>query len=271
MGKASSSKKVARAARTGGGRTKRGGSRSWLFPGFMSLVVVLGTFLVFTSRNDLAPDLSRPRPPGGPGNPGDHWHAAIGFDICGAFAPPIQDQTDPLGIHTHGDGVVHVHPFSSVSAGNRARLKVFMDAVKAEVTNEEIRLPGQEARKNGDKCGEQSGEVRVKVWNSRDPSDQGQIWAGDPGDIRLRDNQLITVAFKPKDADISRPPTADELDRLTDLGPTIPPTVPGTPTSEPVTAPTAPVDPNATTVPPTPPDPTATTAAPPPPPPPPSP
>ena len=37
MGKASSAKKVARAARTGGGRTRRG-TTSWVWPGLMAAV-----------------------------------------------------------------------------------------------------------------------------------------------------------------------------------------------------------------------------------------
>ena len=44
MGKASSAKKVARAARTGGGRTRRG-TTSWVWPGLMALVVVIGLSL----------------------------------------------------------------------------------------------------------------------------------------------------------------------------------------------------------------------------------
>ena len=49
MGKASSNKKVARVARTGGGRTARGrGSLVW--PGVLTLTVVLGTSLIFYSR-----------------------------------------------------------------------------------------------------------------------------------------------------------------------------------------------------------------------------
>src|SRR5205085_6332474 len=129
MGKASSSKKVARAARTGGGRTRRG-STSWLWPTLMAVIVLLGTAGVVYSREQRQPDTSRPVA-SGPGRPGDHWHAAIGFYVCGQFQPNISEAADPLGIHTHADGIVHVHPFASRSAGKNAKLGVFFDTVNA--------------------------------------------------------------------------------------------------------------------------------------------
>ncbi len=139
MGKASSSKKVARAARTGGGRTRRGSS-SWLWPALMAVIVVLGTAGVVYSREQRAPDNSRPVAAGA-GREGDHWHAAIGFYICGQFQPDISAAADPLGIHTHDDGIVHIHPFTSRAAGKNAKLGVFFDTVDAKVSSTELRLP----------------------------------------------------------------------------------------------------------------------------------
>jgi hypothetical protein len=133
MGKASSSKKVSRVARTGGGRTRRG-STSWFWPGFIGVIVVLGTIgIVFSkSQQDATADDTPPRA-AGEGQAGDHWHAAIGFNFCGQFQPDIADEADPLGIHTHADGVVHIHPFRQASAGRNATLGVFFEAVNAEV------------------------------------------------------------------------------------------------------------------------------------------
>ncbi len=218
MGKASSSKKVARAARTGGGRTRRGAT-SWLWPSLMALIVLLGSAGVVYSREQRQPDTSRPIASSG-GVAGDHWHAAIGFYICGTFAPPVVAAADPLGIHTHGDGVVHVHPFTGRAAGKNAKLGVFFDTVDAKVSSTEIRLPGQDAKKNGDKCDGKSADVQVKIWPSRDPAAESTVYKGDPGDIRLLDNQLITVAFVPAGTDIPRPPSEAQLDKLTDIGTT---------------------------------------------------
>jgi len=218
MGKASSSKKVARAARTGGGRTRRGSS-SYLWPSLMAVIVLLGTAGVVYSREQRQPDNSRPVA-AGPGRQGDHWHAAIGYFICGAFAPNVVETADPFGIHTHGDGVVHTHPFSSRASGNKAKLGVFFDTVKVEVSSTRLDLPGQDAKENGDECDGKPANVQVKIWATRDPADEGTLYKGNPGDIRLVDNQLITVAFVPDGTEIPRPLSEPQLDNLSDLGTT---------------------------------------------------
>ena len=247
MGKASSAKKVARAARTGGGRTRRG-STSWVWPTLMAFVVILGTAGIVYSRDQRQPDNSRPLAASG-NRAGDHWHAAIGFYICGQFAPNLPEGTDPLGIHGHGDNVVHIHPFGSSAAGKRARLEIFFETVDVDVTDDSIKLPGQDRKSNGDDCENGDGRVQTKVWDSRDPSDQGRIVSGDPSDIRPQDGQLITIAFVPEGTDIPRPPSADTLDNLSDLQPTPASTTSTTTATSETTSPasTTPPDINATT------------------------
>ena len=215
MGKASSAKKVARAARTGGGRTRRG-STSWVWPGLMAAVVILGTAGIVYSRDQRQPDNTRPLAAAA-GRQGDHWHAAIGFHICGSFVPNLPEGDDPLGIHGHGDNVVHIHPFGASSSGKRATLEVFFDTVGADVSDDRIELPGQDTKRNGDKCGDKTGVIRTKVWDTRSPTDQGRIVEGDPSNLRPQDNQLITIAFGPEDADIPKPPSEPNLDALTDV------------------------------------------------------
>ena len=217
MGKASSAKKVARAARTGGGRTRRG-STSWVWPTLMAFVVVLGTAGIVYSRDQRQPDNSRPLAASA-GRAGDHWHAAIGFYICGQFASNLPEGTDPLGIHGHGDNVVHIHPFGSSASGKRARLSVFFDTVEVDVSDDFIDLPGQDRKTNGDDCETGEGRVETKVWDSRDPADQGRVVPGDPATIRPQDGQLITIAFVPEGTEIPRPPSAATLDNLSDVGP----------------------------------------------------
>ena len=247
MGKASSSKKVARAARTGGGRTRRGTS-SLGWPIAMGMVGVLGTACIVYSREQRQPDTSAPVA-GAPGKAGDHWHSAIGFDICGTFAPNLADPgVDPLGIHTHGDGVVHTHPFSARAAGKNARLGVYFEIFDdLKVSANEIDLPGQEAKRDGMECDGKPAVVRTKIWQSRSPTEEGEVYNGDPGDIRLGDNQLITIAFLPADAEIRKPPSEVSLDNLSDVAPQpteVPPepsttTVPGATTVPPATSTTS--------------------------------
>jgi len=219
-------RKVARIARTGGGRTKRG-QGSWFFPALMTTVVVLGTALIVQSRSSRQPDNSAPR------IGVHHWHAALGFDICGTFAGNIPDNgQDPLGIHTHGDGVMHIHPFSSQAAGRRATLGVYLDTLGIDASSSEFKLPNDTTtHKTGDKCGEQEARVVTKVWDTRVAGDEGRIVTGNPGDIRLLNNQLITIALVPEGAEIRKPPSEPQLDNLSDVPGATTTSIPDTTTS----------------------------------------
>ena len=243
MGKASSAKKVARAARPGGGRTRRG-TTSWVWPGLMSLVVILGTAGIVYSRDQRQPDNTRPFA-AAPGRPADHWHAAIGYYICGSFVPDLPEGDDPLGIHGHGDNVVHIHPFGASSAGKRATLEIYFDTVGADISDDRIELPGQDTKRNGDRCENGPGTIQTKIWDTRSPSDPGRIVEGDPSNIRPQDNQLITIAFVPEGTEIPRPPSEPTLDRLTDVAP--PPGATTTTINPNAATTTIANDPNATT------------------------
>ena len=178
----------------------------------MAVVVLLGTAGIVYSRDQRQPDTTRPFTT-------DHWHAAIGYYICGSFVPNLPEGDDPLGIHGHGDNVIHIHPFGASSTGKRATLDVYFDTVGADISDDKIELPGQETKRNGDRCEDGPGVIRTKVWDTRSPTDSGRIVEGDPSNIRPQDNQLITIAFVPEGDDIPRPPSAANLDRLTDVGP----------------------------------------------------
>src|SRR5262245_14519589 len=106
MGKASSNKKVARAATTGGGRTARGRT-PWLYYGTLTLAVLLGVGLIVQSRRQRQTELAQGTvvPPRladtNTNRPADHWHMAYGFYLCDAFAPELPDNAAKGGIHTH--------------------------------------------------------------------------------------------------------------------------------------------------------------------------
>lgn len=249
MGKASSTKKVARAARAGGGSTRAGRSaRSYFWPGFISVVVVLGTLGVVVSRSEkrsaAAPMSAPSRDSSPPRASVDHWHAAYGVDICGKFLSPVSDQTDPIGIHTHGDGVIHVHPFrlkgrANSFSGKNANLRAFLRSVGGQISDKEIQVPGHKAKRNGMKCNGKPGQVQVVTWNKGDPVDQGTTVTGNPGDLRLLDHMLVTVAFVPKGTKIAQPTSAPQLDRLTDVASASSTTIPGDPAAPPSLPPPA--------------------------------
>lgn len=211
MGRASSSKKVARAASTGGGRTSRGRT-PWLWYATMSVVVVLGVLGVVFSRADLDKAAADP-----PAIGKDHWHAAYGVSICGSFIPGLNDaQGDRLGIHSHGDGLIHIHPTSANAAGKKAQLGVFMEEVGVKLTSTSIDLPDADERKDGDKCGGKPGKLQVGVWETPD-DDTVSIVKGDPNDLRLKQAQVITIAFLAEGQKLEKPASASEVSSPSDV------------------------------------------------------
>ena len=130
MGKASSSKKVARAAGTGGGRTHRGRT-PWTYYSVIALVVILGIVGTWASRDRrLARSTTRAAPPP---TVGTVWNEGYAVYECGKFAPAITHAKDPEGITTgNGDGIIHIHPTVKSAAGKNATLGKFADAVGHE-------------------------------------------------------------------------------------------------------------------------------------------
>jgi hypothetical protein len=232
MGRASSSKKVARAASTGGGRTARGRT-PWVWYSAITLVVALGVYGIYISREDLSQAAADP-----PSIGKDHWHAAYGINICGKWHPGLTDtQGDRVGIHSHGDGLVHIHPTSSTSAGKNARLGVFMTEEGVKLTKTSIDMPDAKKLSNGDKCGGKPGELKVVQWQTPDDSTAEPV-TGDPNQLKLKQAQVITIAFVAKGTKITKPQSASQVhtpsDQPTDLG--TPATTPS-PASTPETAP----------------------------------
>lgn len=216
MGKASSNKKVARAASTSGGRTA-GGRTPWGYYLAIILIVVLGTALVYVSRsNHLKVDNNVGPTPPVVGV--DHWHEAYSFYVCtsataGKFLPPFPYQVDPAGIHTHGDGVIAIHPYEKSAAGKNAVIGVFTAALNVTLNAGELGIPSYKGYsghvfRDSDSCGGKPGHVQVETFAGS--TDQvGAPFNGDPRQARLADKAMIVVAFMPRGARIPPPPTAN--------------------------------------------------------------
>lgn len=216
MGKASSAKKVARAARAGG-RVSSGQPRSLLFPGVVALVVLLGVSLVVYARSD-----RRSEDLGGVPQLGDHIHQAFGINVCGEFLPVVPEFESQIGIHTHGDGVIHLHPFSQLGAGANATLGRYMkDASEAGVemslTSRKLTYLDETYEEGETECeGVENPQLRVAYWeNVQGDDSEPQITTGDFTDLRLTDDGAgITVFFGDPDADIPKPPQSNQLAEL---------------------------------------------------------
>jgi hypothetical protein len=217
MGKASSAKKVARAARAGG-RVSAGQPRGLLFPGVLALVVVLGLVLVVYAREDRRDDDL-----GGVPQLGDHIHQALAFNVCGEFLAEMPEFESTVGIHTHGDGVIHIHPFSQLGVGANATLGRYLDDAK-EQGGLDIALSSSkldyldETYEEGDTpCeGVEDPQLRMAYWeNVQDAASDPEVTTGDFSDLRLtQDGAGITIFYGDPDADIPKPPNAAQLAEL---------------------------------------------------------
>jgi hypothetical protein len=211
MGKASSSKKVARAARAGG-RSSGTKQRNLLFPSVIGVIVLLGTALIAFAANDrkseadIAPVANQ-----------DHWHAAIGVSVCGEAQPPTQEFESPIGIHTHGDGVIHIHPFSDGGAGENATLGAYLEGAGIEASDTTLTIGDESWEEGEDECDGEAAELIVAQWKDVQSTDENPaLIRRDFDDIRFRDDgEGYTIAFVPEGTtDIAKPESAAQLAEL---------------------------------------------------------
>jgi hypothetical protein len=224
VGKASSAKRVAKVAQSSS-RTRVRGGQHLGFYSIVALVVLLGSLLVAYGRHTGSANASTP-----PIVFKDHWHAAYGIYACDKFLapitntedfiPPNQDQT--VGVHSHGDGVVHIHPFMSIASGRNAKLGVFFKVESIKASNTKFELPeGLGTFKNGDDCGGKPGTWKLAVWDDANATADPKIYITDFANVRFtKDRMAMTLAFVNSDTDLKtlKPPSIPQLDKLTDLG-----------------------------------------------------
>lgn len=230
MGKASSNKKVARAAKAGGGRARAAGERNILFPTTLAAVVILGVLLVVYARDERSAEALE-----APLAFEDHWHSAYGIYVCDEFVPDLPEFTAPQngGNHTHGDGLFHIHPFSPARSGENATLvNWFGDAGEVlgggdELGEDSLGVPGGETYVEGeDSCDGVEGDpiVQVAVWDTAfaaaEDEDPDRVVTEDFESIRFEDDGMaFTIAFAPRGADLPAPPSLDALAGVgSDLG-----------------------------------------------------
>ena len=241
----SSTNKAAKLAKSGSGKKVRfqGGT---LFPVVVAVVIALGLSLVAYARQS-QPSVDASGAP----QVSDHWHHAYGFYLCDTWfkleGDAEQQGTDDFtqyqrsGIHSHDDGLMHWHPFTSVAVGSNARLGVFLDTYGIDLTNDKLTFPESQqvaletqlaaqdppredvlVWEDGDTCtvdgSEENAELKVVVWNNFTDSDGGTTYIADFDNIRLdRDQMVVAIAFVPDDTDVSMPPWAPELPSLGEI------------------------------------------------------
>lgn len=226
----SSAKKVAKLAQRGKGKKVRfqGGT---LFPAVVLATVVLGLLTIVYARQ------SRPDPGSFPPQVGDHWHAAYGMYVCDGWLPKlvgnqeetvtdtqgnqsyVNDTFGRTGVHSHDDGVIHYHPYSTASVGKRARLGVFLDVYGVELSEDRLELPEEQGGDVYDvddfQCNGEDVEIKVVAWDSYTDTGKGTTLITNLPDAAIKnDGMVFAIAVVPVGTDVSMPPWAAELPEL---------------------------------------------------------
>jgi hypothetical protein len=122
---------------------------------------------------------------------GDHWHARLRLVVCGQELPPLR--AFPGGVHTHGDGYMHIHPENASEEGRGASLVKFFEYARAalgsgRLSQDALQVPGDATvYRNGEPCPSgphqgHTGTVKVTV-NGRRVSDVASYVPQDGDDI----------------------------------------------------------------------------------------
>ena len=131
----------------------------------------------------------------------------------------VNEQFSLTGIHSHGDGIIHYHPNSTKSTGNRAKLGVFLDVYGVKLDDTSLTLPadqgGESWSTKDTKCNGKPTELRARVWDHyTDPNNYHDV-VTDFNNIRItNDGMVIAIGFVPKGADIPMPDWAAQLPTL---------------------------------------------------------
>ena len=176
------------------------------FPMAVALVVVLGSLLVVWARTDREAT-SAPRV-------GDHWHSAYDIYVCDSYRSKVVLETDPNGIHSHGDGLLHIHPFNKLASGSDATLGEFFSAFGGRIDDSSLVLDTGEELVEGADCGGQPMVLKVARFDADDMERDPEIVTEDLDGVRfLKNREAFTIAMVPADVD----PPAPRSERLTFL------------------------------------------------------
>jgi hypothetical protein len=139
---------------------------------------------------------------------GDHWHAALGVDDCGTWVPnwqwppgnvtaqnaagagsPARAGTGGLvyaGLHSHGDGLIHMEPATTEDEGKNATLGRYFKYGGWKLSSSSIDFVNVK-RKTGDTCDGKPGVLRWAV--------NGKEMHSDPAKYKLLDGDAIELVF----------------------------------------------------------------------------
>jgi hypothetical protein len=199
---------------------RRSGSMVWTVT--TVIVVLIGVLLIVVSYSDRQDEVAvAPRI-------NDHWHAYLGINVCGQWLPASPEFHNrasetglQAGLHSHGDGLMHLHPFSSDEAGNNATVGRFAEYGGWSLSGTSMTMWDGNEHKNGQFCAEdddEPGELQWAVGHYGEPW-TGKPRTGNPADYKPKNADIVAVYFLPKGDPLPEPPDAQTaLANIQDLG-----------------------------------------------------
>jgi len=167
---------------------------SWLPIAAIVVVIgaITGVFLAFARGTSAQPSI------------GDHIHAGLDIYVCGQQQPNLP--FFEAGVHTHGDGLIHIHPETASEEGSGAAVGKFFQYGGWELTTSTLRLPGDRTFNNGDPCPDgQPGVLRMLKYRLswRSTSGDNALLAQECSRVTDADMQEVKdfPKYVPKDGD----------------------------------------------------------------------
>ncbi len=209
---------------------RRSGAARWLLPVLVagavaSLAVLAVMFTVVGSAP--APQIGaevldpaiggEPDSSVGPTANVDHWHKAFGVYLCGDWLIEPQETTDIGGLHSHQDGLLHIHPFLPETEGTGATLSRFMESFAYTLTDRSFTDDlGNTVTEGESDCDGEPARLAVAIWDAA----VGEVPSGAPDRIVTdgladvifeRDGGAIAITFVADGAELSVPPWSERL------------------------------------------------------------
>ncbi len=167
-----------------------------------------------------------------------HWHSAYGIFQCDKYLEPIDgtEFADPVGLHSHDDGLLHIHPFLLRVSGRKARLGIWMESAYLTASSKQLKFPtpgkrGSTGRvsvpsdfvtlKAKSTCQDKKGkaipaQISLYVWDSVNDK-SASVYSAGLGDVRVGENQVYAFVIAPKGTKIPKPPSIAALDKPSDV------------------------------------------------------
>ena len=147
----------------------------------IATVVIVGIVAIVLTRSGSSDNISNAHPLAAnqtTGVAGDHWHTYLGVNICGEWLNPApafekafesQSALANAGIHSHGDGLIHTHPFVTSEQGANATLGHYLSNGGWSVSSDSFDNSG------GYTWAGPSGDPNYRSWSNGDTCTFGDV------------------------------------------------------------------------------------------------